>query len=162
MSLKLGLKMKRTVILLCSVLLLTGCCFNCNEYSIHNLKFPKSGNYFCPPKDYDNSYLLNDDIFDASEKCEAWKSQFWTENDPDAYERCLKRKKLFVERFHLGTCTPVLRKVKNVKKSGCLFEYAGLYNRIIKYSCYGPDIPLVIKVIETKYEIEPKTQSEFD
>lgn len=151
--------MKKVTLLLSIVVLLTGCCLNCFDYNIHNLKFPKSGNYFCPAKDYDNLYLLDEDIFDASEKCDVWKSEFWLENDPNAYNRCLERKKLFVERFQLGTCAPILRKVKNVKKSGCLFEYAPIYNKVVKYSCYGPDIPLVIKIIETKYEIEPKMMS---
>jgi len=146
--------MKRVVFLLCMVILLSGCTFDGKD-NPHGLAFPKKGTYFCPVSHYDGSYLLTEDIFDASEKCEDYKSEFWQETAPTAYDDCLKRKKLFVERFQLGTCAPVLKKTYNVHKSGCLFELATKYNKVVKYNCFGPEIPAVVRIIKAKYEIRP-------
>lgn len=144
--------MKKIALLLLAVVLLTGCNSKDEEIDAPGIKLPKIGIYFCPKKDYDGSYLLNEDVIDAAEKCEAWKSDFWKDTAPNAYKECLERKKLFVERFQQNTCTPVLKKTHNIDKSGCLFEYAPGYHKIVKYSCFGPDIPKVIKEIKEKYE----------
>ena len=145
---------KNILFLLCLIVLLSGCSLN-DENGPYPMRFPKKGTYFCPLPNYDGSYLLSEDIFDATEKCEDYKSEFWQETSPDAYDNCLKRKKLFVERFQLGTCAPVLKKTHNVRKSGCLFELATRYNKVVKYNCFGPDIPAVVRIIKAKYEIRP-------
>ena len=67
---------------------------------------------------------------------------------------CLAKKKLFVERFQLNTCVPVLRKNFTEGKSGCLVQVIEKYNKIIKYSCFGPDVDSVIKEIHKKYPKE--------
>ena len=147
--------MKRIAWLLCLVVLLSGCSSNSGNKGHHGIAFPKKGVYFCPVPDYDGSYILSEDVFDASEKCDDYKSEFWQDSSPGAYEDCLKKKGLFVERFQLGTCAPVLKKTHNVRKSGCLFELATKYNKIVKYNCFGPDIPSVVRIIKTKYEVRP-------
>lgn len=146
--------MKKFALLLCAVILLTGCNKNVeeDEYSVPGLALPKTGSYFCPQNGYDRSYTLNEDVFDASERCAVWKSDFWKESAPNAYQECLDRKKIFVERFQKNACTPILKKTYNIGKSGCLFEFAAKYEKIIKYSCYGEDIPRVIQEIKQKYE----------
>lgn len=146
--------MKKIALLLCAIVLLTGCNKTADEeeYSVPGLSLPKTGSYFCPQKGYDNKYTLNEDVFDAAEKCAAWKSDFWKDAAPHAYQECLDRKKLFAERFQKETCTPILKKTYNKGKSGCIFEVAMKYDKIIKYSCYGEDIPRVIQEIKQKYE----------
>lgn len=151
--------MKKITLLLFMVMFLSGCGTNDFEYSPMSLALPKLGTYFCPVKDYDGSYLLPEDIFDASEKCESWKTDFWKENAPNAYKDCLNKKKVFVERFQQNTCVPVLKKAHNVGKSGCLIEVIEKYNKVIKYSCYGPDIPSAIKAIKTKYSTDNQNKS---
>lgn len=155
MSYKLGESMKKIILLLCGVLLLSGCTTGEDSDTMQGINFPKKGNYFCPEKNYDGSYILREDMFDASEKCEDYKSDFWMATSPESYDNCLKNKKKFVERFQLGTCSPVLKKTYNVKKSGCLFELATKYNKVVKYSCYGPSIPAVMRIIKAKYEVLP-------
>lgn len=155
--------MKKIAFLLCLVVvLLSGCSYGDGDNGQHPMKFPKKGIYFCPVPDYDGSYLLAEDIFDASEKCDDYKSEFWQETSPDAYDNCLKKKKLFVERFQSGTCAPVLKKTHNVRKSGCLFELATRYNKVVKYNCFGPDIPAVVRIIKAKYEIRPHVNFIFE
>ena len=145
--------MKKIALLLLVATLFTGCNFNKEgEDTTPGVSFPKMGIYFCPQKDYDRTYVLDSDVFDAAEKCDSWKTDFWKDTAPNAYKDCLERKKLFVERFQLGTCTPILKKTHNIGKSGCLFSYAVEYKKITKYSCFGPEIPKVIEEIKQKYE----------
>lgn len=151
--------MKKIALLLCAVVFLSGCSFNNDNDSPHGIAFPKKGTYFCPVENYDGSYLLAEDIFDAEEKCADYQSDFWQATSPGAYDDCLNRKKLFVERFQLGTCAPVLKKTHNVGKSGCLFELATRYNKVVKYSCFGPNITSVVNIIKAKYEIKPNEKS---
>lgn len=146
--------MKKVAFLLCLLVFLSGC--STVDNNVHDIAFPKSGVYFCPVQDYDGSYILAEDIFDASEKCDAYKSEFWQETSPEAYDDCLKRKQLFVKRFQLKTCAPVIKKTHNVDKSGCLFELATKYNKVVKYNCFGPNIPAVVRIIKAKYEIRPQ------
>ena len=147
--------MKKIAFLLCFAVLLSGCSFTGEGKGSHGIAFPKKGIYFCPVQNYDGSYVLTEDVFDASEKCDSYKSEFWEETSPMAYEDCLRKKGMFVERFQLGTCAPVLKKTHNVGKSGCLFELATKYNKIVKYNCYGPNITSVVNIIKAKYEIRP-------
>ncbi len=147
--------MKNIALLLLAVVLLSGCTNINYTNGNHGIAFPKKGIYFCPVQNYDGSYVLSEDVFDASEKCDSYKSEFWEETSPGAYEDCLRKKGIFVERFQLGTCAPVLKKTHNVGKSGCLFELATKYNKVVKYNCYGPNITSVVNIIKAKYEIRP-------
>ncbi len=147
--------MKRLALLLASVLLLSGCTkVEDVDYEPIGLALPKKGTYFCPEKYYDGSYLLQEDIFDASEKCEVWNTDFWKENKPEAYDKCLESKRLFVERFQQNTCTPVLKRNFTEGKSGCLVQVVEKYGKVIKYSCFGPDVEAVLKDIKKKYPKE--------
>ena len=147
--------MKRLALLLILAVTLCGCTkVEDVEYEPISLALPKKGTYFCPMRGYDGSYLLMEDIFDASEKCENWNNDFWKENKPEAYENCLEQKKLFVERFQQNTCVPVLKKNFTEGKSGCLVQVIEKYNKIIKYSCFGPDVDSVLKAIKKKYPQE--------
>ena len=145
--------MKRIIVLICIALIFTGC-HSKNANNNSNLKFPKTGSYFCPNENYEGTYTLNEDIFEANEKCELYKSDFWQETAPRAYNDCLERKKTFVERFTQGTCSPIVKKTYNIGKSGCIFELATEYDKIIKYSCFGTEIPRVVEEIKAKYEIQ--------
>ena len=147
--------MKNFALILAAVLLLSGCTkVEDVDYEPMSLALPKKGTYFCPERGYDGSYLLQEDIFDASEKCESWNNDFWKENAPDAYDNCLEKKRVFVERFQLNTCVPVLKKNFTEGKSGCLVQVIEKYNKIIKYSCFGPDVDSVLKIVHKKYPKE--------
>lgn len=140
------------VFLLCLLLFLFGCNIALAEGTAHRYVIPKYGEFYCPPKGQYGTQVKSEDVFDAAEDCNAWKSEFWLETRPDAYNECLKREKRFTIRYQLGICARVYKKTHNIGKSGCLFEFVPKYNRVVKYSCFGPKPESVIKAIKQKYE----------
>lgn len=149
---KTGDCMNKKIFLLFVMVFLFGGGFAFAEGTQHRFVIPKFGDFYCPPKGHYGTQISSDDVFDAAEDCNAWKSDFWSDTRPEAYTDCLKREKRFAMRYQLGICAPVYRKTHNVGKSGCLFEFVPKYNKVVRYSCFGPNPDDAIKSIKQKYE----------
>ncbi len=98
---------------------------------------------------YTFSQVFDTNSTDAS--CNAWKSEFWQKNSPDAYQNCLNTNAQLRAAYRSGKCSPVVEKVHNFGSTTCKIKLSYKYKKKLGTYCSGQEANKYSKKLDYMY-----------
>lgn len=84
-------------------------------------------------------YYNYQDIYDTSQNCETWNSDFWKKHSPDNYNNCIREQNRHKQMLSQGKCEKIIKKSYSYGGQNCVFNIINSRKMIAGTACdsYG-------------------------